>query len=366
MRGQKRLLWVTAVFGVFLFHCSSTTDSATDTAATTTETATLTTNLETVSDDIAPDSLNYTQNSASVSVAKVGGAGPCVNADDLFDCQPILLQLYIDLGKNLLDTVITIISDVGTNLGDLADGASGTVTEGTTTITYQKTSATDFSIIVAINGVNAGYVNVNGTTYTVKFDLANLPDEESGGNAMQFQAIVSYTDENTWDADFLVAGMECEPSDVQAPERIAIKVEKANGLWAGKAMLYSPRWRAGDSATCDTTVTDDTTINFYTDFVGNNTAAKASVYMMDRSISSLDNIATYGMDSFSTNYGAGFGDTTAYANPFCNPAGTLDALWDDDCTALDATVGAANFSDASNWILPSDYYLETITIPDSL
>ena len=107
-------------------------------------------------------------------------------------------------------------------------------------------------------------------------------------------------------------------------------------------------------------------MSMYTDFVANDTAAKASVYMMDRSVDSLTDIADYGIGDYSTVYSNDFGDTSSYPIPFCNPAGTLDATWGDDCTLTDATICTADFGSASDWVTPSELYQLEIDIPTSL
>lgn len=360
---MKKVFSIIAVvaFSLTFVHCGTTTSSSD--SSTTATTSTVTTNLETVQNDLAPDSLNYTQNSsASISANKTGSGGnPCAEADDLFDCQPILLQLYMSLAQNVLDAVTSIISGVGTAMGDVENGGSGTATWGTTSVQYSKTTETDYSIILSANSTPIGYVDVDNTVYTIKMDLDNISEENTGGNVGQIQATVTYTDANTWSVVFLLTGMACSADDVAAPERIQIQVDKASGLWAGKAMLYGPRWYGNN--TCSTTPTDATSMNFYTDFVGNDIAAKASVYMMQRDKDSIDDIADYGMDSIGSDFG---GNTSAYTNPFCNPAGTFDALWGNDCSALDATVSAADYSSATNWITPNDFYQFEITIPNSL
>jgi hypothetical protein len=363
---MKKTISVVAVIALSLtlVHCGTILSSSEEETSTST-TSTVVTNLETVQSDLTPDSLNYTQNSASASVAasKAGDSGnPCAEADDLFDCQPILLQLYMEMAQSVLDSVTSIISAVGTAMGNVEDGGSGTATWGATSVQYSKTTETDYSIILSANSTPIGYVDVNGNIYTVKMDLDNISEENTGGAAGNIQATVTYTDENTWSIVFLLTGMACSESDVAAPERIQIQVDKASGLWAGKAMLYGPRW-FGNGLTCSSEATDATSMNFYTDFVGNDTAAKASVYMMQRDKNSLDDISDYGMDAIGNDFG---GDTSAYVNPFCNPANTLDALWGNTCSDFDATVSAADYSASTNWVTPYDFYQLAITIPISL
>lgn len=356
---KKLFTGVVLVFlALNLSHCGSSATGSGSGGTTTTAV----TNLETVSGELTPDSLNYAQNSASVSApTKAASEGdPCAVVGDLFACQPILLQLYMDLAQDILDTVIDIIGGAGTAMGNVADGASGTATWEGISVQYSKTSATDYSILLLQNAIGLGYVDVSGTTYTLKMNLDGIGQ----GGAGQFETVVNYTDANTWTIDLLLAGMECQTDDVPAPERIKITVGKASGVWTGKAMLYNPLW-IGDN-TCSSTATNATAMTFYTDFVGNDTAAKANVYSMPRSKTDLSDIADWGMNNFESNFGDGFGDTSAYINSFCNPAGTLTALWNNDCSTYDAALGAASYGSADDWVTPNALYQLAVDVPDSL
>jgi hypothetical protein len=369
---QKTYLWsmlmitglaMTAACGQLTTSVATTTPSAT-----TATTATTVSNLQTVNNDLAPASLDYSANNASISAptGKASDSGnPCAAADDLMDCQPILLQLYMELAQEILGSVVTAVNTVGGEMGALADGSAGTETVGGYSVEYSKTTDTDYTILMSLSSTPAIYIDVDGTTYTMTANLAAMSGASSSSTEA-LSVVVQYTDADTWDVNVFIDGLACTADDVRAPDKIKILVNKASGLWSGKAMLYSSLWRVSDSATCADTATDDTSMNFYTDFVGNATAAKANVYMMSRALSSLDAIADYELSDYQTNYGAGFGDTSVYPNAFCNPANTLDALWGNTCSALDATVGDAAFSSADNWVIPSVFSTQSVTVPTTL
>lgn len=369
------------LFGVFLlgvFSCSSSSSSS-DSDSDSGTTSTVVDDLDTVNNDLAPASLDYTQNTASVNSAQLRAShtlfvegdsergDPCAESDDLFDCQPVLLQLYIELAQSMIETVKTVVEEVGVAMGTVSDGSSGTTTLDSMTVEYNKTSATDFSILIGSGETSVGYVDVNNTEYLIQMNLEQILSDEAGSAPEKMEASVSYTDDATWSITTFMTGFPCDDDDARAPERIYITVSKENGLWSGKAMFYNGRWLYSEGdPDCTVEESDELSMNFYTDFVGNDAAAKASVYMMSRTQDSLDDIASFGMDNLSENFPSVSDDTSAYINPFCNPANTIDALWDDDCSSLDTTVGAADFGSASDWVVPSEFYQQEINLPESL
>ncbi len=343
----------------FLSCISSSTRGASGGSNTTSDVAT---NLEAVSDNFTPDSL-ASGSASSTLKSQSGGEDPCAEATDLYDCQPILLRLYLDMAHMFLDMTQQIVSEIGTGLGSVADGTSGTETIEGETVHYSKDSATNFSLLMEGAAGPVAYFDVNETVYTLKMDLDNL--EEAGDASGQLEIVVNYGSETSWSILIFIAGMDCDSSDPRAPERIHINVSRSADFWTGKAMFYNGRWLE-DAVSCSTAETDARSINFYTDFVANEVAARASVYMMSRSKSDLSDIANFGMDNFSINFSSTPGNTSTYQNPFCNPATTLDALWNNDCASLDAAVAAQSYGSATDWILPSEFYLRTITLPSSL
>lgn len=367
------MLFSLILFTVMTAACGGGDNS--DSSSGNTTTTVVGNNLQSISNNFTPSSLDYSSNSnkpllTNNTLLHQTSVDPCEGVD-LFECQPILLRLYLDMGQMFLDSAREIVSEIGTNLGSIPDGGSGTVTDGDETIYYSKNSSTDFSILMKQSGSSAGYVDVSGSQYTIQLDLANMPDDDGNGGEQtgKVDINVTYTDDETWSITVFIAGMACQANDPRAPERVSIQISRANGLWTGKAMLYNGRWFSGISDTstpsCGIAESDAMSMNMYTDFVGNDTASRVSVYMMSRTKSGLTDIADFGMDSLSTNFGIFF-DTSAYSNPFCNSASNLTALWGNDCSSLDTTVSSASYGASSGWIVPNIFYQETITLPTSL
>ncbi len=360
------MLFYTVLLSVMITSCGG----GDNTSGNTTTTA-VSNNLQSISSNFLPSSLDYSSGvNKPHTFLSQNSEDPCVGLD-LFACQPILLKLYLNMGQMFLDNAREIISEIGSNIGDIPNGSSGTVTDGNETIGYSKASSTDFSILMKNNGSPAGYVDVNGDQYKIQLNLANMSDDNSNGEEEtgKLDIEVSYTNDQTWTITIFIAGTSCQESDARAPERVRIQISRAGELWTGKAMLYNGRWFSGisDSSTpsCGIAESDEKSMNMYTDFVGNNIASKASVYMMSRTKSDLSDIANFGMDSLSTNFGISF-NTSAYGNPFCNSTSDLIALWGDDCSSLDATVSSASYGSSSDWIAPNMFYQQIITLPTAL
>lgn len=327
-------------------------------------TSSVSSNLETISEDFTPASLSPGTSSTAGLKNQQGQSGdPCAESDDLYDCQPVLLRLYLDMAEMFVDMTQQIVDEVGGRLGSLGDGTSGVETFEGRTIHYSKSSATDFSILMEDTGPVA-YFDINGTVYTLQMDLDNL--EEADDASGKLEVVVNYEADDSWSIEIFILEMDCDSSDPRAPERIHIRVARSGALWKGKAMFYNGRWLSR-TASCSVAESDEESMNIYTDFVASETAAKASVYMMSRAKDDLADIADFGMDQFPINFSGGGDDNTSdYKNPFCNPASTLDALWDNDCASIDTNVSSADYGPASDWIVPSEFYRETVTLPTSL
>ena len=332
----------------------------------------LTGNLTTISNNFAPVSLSYQSSKDSDR-----SGDPCDfcsdQSDCLYQCQPVLLRLYVNMAKQFLDMTIEIISQISSHLVAAPIG-SGSVSEGDMTWSYNKTSDTVLSFL-GVNGNNpAFYVNINDNEYTIKANLSEMDDTDE---TSLIEINVTYTDENNWTVEGMFTGIECDDNDVRAPEIFRVKMIKDDDLWKGKAMLYSGRWAAA-SPTCSTASSDAISMNFFTDFVGNDTAAKASVYMMqsdDDLGADYVNIGNFDMSDLCTScpglgiYGgqdcSGWFD--GYPNPFCNESSNIEALWGNTCSSLTAAVSEADYSQTSDWsYTPTEFKNLEITIPSSL
>ncbi|MBF0316037.1 MAG: hypothetical protein HQK52_21635 [Oligoflexia bacterium] len=371
-------------------------DTAAPAAASTTSTSATETKLSTVESSLVPSSLTY---SSSFTDARGDVADPQVEADSAgpctgysyMGCQPVLLRMYMNMTKTFMRVTRLVLNKVGTEMGTVADGSSATETlSDSATLTYSKTDANNYSILLKdANGTPAMYLSLASGVVTLKTSLQYLPTsirDSMGTDAPttneKIQVTLTYTDENNWNIDSRVVGMACETDDVAAPSTIIIKVAKSSGVWQGKAMMYHPRW-IGSSNTCSTTPSDTTATCIYSDFVANNSAAKANVYMLARDVSTIS--STYIINKWCDNYAAtlyggntssctglfsnnGTGSASDYVSPFCmDPnSGSPVATWNSTCSSLSSTISAADFGASSDWIAPSSIYSVDITIPSSL
>lgn len=323
--------------------------------------STVATNLQTISDNFTPDSLASASTSSSVHDLD---ENPCTGTNGLIDCQPNLLKLYLSVSKDQLGMVKQIVSEIGTNLGQLDDGASGTVSETGMTINYSKTDSDTWSVTL-INNVSsntAAYVSVDGSAYTLEIDFSEADDDSA--SVGKYQALVNFTNGNTWDLTATMVGAACSDDDVRAPQNVKIRMEKASGLWKGKAMLYHPRWAEfSPDPTCSSTPSDTNGLNMFSDYVGDNTVAKMNVYMLKRT-RAANEITAHPLSDICSEYAIcssgsiGVETPASYPNSACILASNGDATWNTDCSteAPASDVSSASFGSSSDWIAPSDFY----------
>ncbi|MFH1223866.1 MAG: hypothetical protein V1647_05950 [Pseudomonadota bacterium] len=372
---MKKLLFVLTGSILLLASCSSSNSL--------TGTATIVGNVGT---DIIPASLAYTStNSSSVNINTAPTENPCTEFESTYGaasvgaCQPKLIRLYLDMVKEFIANTKIFMEDIGSSLGELADGATGTAAgPNGTQVQYTKTDSTHYTVLITANGTGAGYINVAGSDITVKMDFSAMGETDS--NALgNLDGTFNYTDSNNYTATVTMSDVPCNANDVGGPRNVRVIVTKTAGLWTGYSMLYHPFW-GGDHAgyTCSTTETDATEALVYSNFVGNNTAAKVNTYMMKRTLSDTtfqNSLANYSLNNICSTDPTIFSDGCAYApttmatfiNSFCNPASTLVATWNSDCTGVEATVQATSFP-TGGWTTPSTFYnIETtFSIPSTL
>ncbi|WP_409478687.1 hypothetical protein [Pseudobdellovibrio sp. HCB154] len=324
-----------------------------------------------VSSDFTPESLNADLGGSSVGAMN---GNPCQGTNGLVDCQPNLLKLYLAVSKQQLDMVASIVSGVGAQLGQLEEGASGTVNEDGMILEYSKTDSLNWSITIrnASNSNIAVYVLVANNSYTLELNFANFPPEDGAPTQGSYQSIIDYTDADTWSMTSTMLDSECNPDDVRAPQNIRIAMSKGSGLWKGKAMLYHPRWAEfSPDPTCATTPSDANGLNMFSDFVGDNTAAKMNVYMVKRT-RAANAITSHPLSDICNEYvgicdgGGQIGTETpaSYPNSVCVEASNGAANWNSDCSAVTggSSVAAASFGPAGDWIAPSSFYNMSITV----
>ena len=161
--------------------------------------------------------------------------------------------------------------------------------------------------------------------------------------------------------------------DPNAPSKVQVKVSKSGDMWNGKAMVYTPRWDDVAGVDCNTTAGVHE-LTMYTDFVGNNDATKAGLYLIPATESSLatPDIENYALTEACTNFtslnvGPFCADLASanWGNFWCTTAPTAEPTWNNACTAY-PTVSAASFSAASEWVEPATLKAYSITFPTSL
>ena len=157
--------------------------------------------------------------------------------------------------------------------------------------------------------------------------------DASGAVDQHIEITVNFTTSETWDVDVYFGNNVCDATDPKGPTKARLKVGLANNLWTGKAMLYSPRWEAPGAAaiTCASGLSE---IAMYTDYVGNSTSSKASLYLIPASNSNLTSIVDLELHDFCTNFasycgGPGEPATVApYSNPFCSTGPSTSPTWE--------------------------------------
>lgn len=343
---------------VALLSCSKKEDSSEGTSSNFTSVA---------ASRMAAVSAGYSPGSLSSSGVSVMSDNPCAGTNGLIDCQPNLLKLYLGISKQMFDITQQMITSVGGALGDLQDGSSGQTTnsEGQI-IVYSKTSASVWSVWLKTgSGVPVAYFASADNVYTLEFDAAQAED----GSVGKFASTLTYTSDDTWSMTSTIAGAACRDEDARAPQNISIVMKRAGQMWTGKTMMYLPRWAKNGNPVCSDSVTDAIATNIYSDFVGDNSAAKMSVYMLKRT-RAANEIASHPISDMCNEFnlctsGQLGSETLAnYPNPVCIPATTGDATWNSDCTGVSgaSTVQAASFGPASDWVAPTDFHQIAIDV----
>lgn len=318
------------------------------------------TNLSVVAAGMIPAPL-ATLSSSSVTQQ----ADPCANTNDFAVCQSNLIREYLKIGKSTVTTISSIVTAAGNALGGIADGSSGTSADGK--ISWNKGSSSSWSILA--KGANSApylYVSVANNVYTLKVDASVA---ETNPSSFKAEATVTFTDDATWDVDVFFYNDSCSSSDPTAPSRINIKIAKANGLASGKSMIYAPRWKkANATVTCSS---GGSALAMYTEFVSNDTSAKANLYLAPAD-ASFSSPSTWDLIKVCTNFtgvcdvtgGPGSSGLTqaAFGNPFCTTGS--GATFNNSCPT-NAAVNSAAFSGTS-WVNPSTLSTKTVTVPSSL
>lgn len=326
--------------------------------------------------NLADISSNYTPSSLSTVSSSGSGAqssDPCAGVTDFAVCQSNLIREYIRIGKDSVDAISSLAEQLGTALGQIPDGNSGTSPDGK--VSWNKTSERVWSII-SRNSSNAtvAYFSVNNGVYSLKIDENNA---DQNAEDHQIEATITYNSTTDWSVDVYFGNGVCDSAKPTDPSKAHIKMSKANGLWTGKAMLYVPRWQTpgGSAPTCATTAGAND-IAMYTNFVGNDVSTKAALYLIPSTVSNVSNItdSNYSLPQFCTQFasacgnGAGqvpVGFLASYPNNWCTTGVGTNPTWNNNCTS-NASVSAASYSASTNWVTPSLLKSYTVTMPTSL
>ncbi len=341
------------------FALACTKKKAESTAPTSNVASAVVSNLSSVSQNLTPGAL-------ATSSASTMAADFCSGTQGMVDCQPRFLKQYLAVAKQQLDSMITVVGEIGTSLGELPDGATGDFRgESGDTGSYSKTDSDTFWILMKVNGTNAAYLAVDGGSYTLELDGPAIGNASAG----KYASTVNYVDSTNWTITATIAGASCDPLEVRSPQNIQIQVSKAGALWTGKAMIFAPRWAIwSPEPTCASTPSTATSFNMYSDFVADDNVAKMNVYTAK---SDKTTITSYPIAGFCTEYsslctGGVFGAETpaSYLSPVCVTASSGAANWNSNCSAQDASsaVPSASFGSPSDWIQPNVFQTQSITV----
>jgi hypothetical protein len=302
------------------------------------------------------------------------GDNPCANTDGFFDCQPNLLKLYLSMGQSMTETMQTIVSAMGAGLKNLKEGTSGKFEDNDpeaeiASVEYKITTATDYSLFMNTKKGPFIYLAVKDNKITLKMNGANAIGDDDGEMPDAVSAEIDYTDKDNYSVSVVIAGMACDPDDVQAPSNIAIDIVRTEGTNQGKAMMYLPRWRGDNS--CSTTPSSDTEVFIYTDFVGDDTNSTGALYMMDASVTSAGDFSSWEASDFCGNFdnvcsnGGWNGEVIAdYKNNFCVTG--EDTAWNTTCDSDNELISTPTFSSSKRWILPEAFKDYEAEFPDAL
>ena len=361
VRFEKNKMIISTVL-VFLIVAIACTKKAEETTESTNIATEVVANLASISANYAPPSLT----SSAVMIQ----SNPCEGVTDFAVCQSNLIREYNKIGKEAVDATSSIVNVLGQALGNVPDGNSGTSEDGK--ISWSKSSSLLWSVLFrgASNQAQT-YVSINNGVYTIK---SNKNVDATDPKDEQIEITVTFTTSENWNVDVYFGNNVCDSADPKGPSKAHLKVGLANNLWTGKAMVYTPRWEAPGAATvtCATTA-GVSELAMYTDYVGNSTSSKASLYMIPLSAPDLNTIGNYDLMDFCTNFGSscgGVGQPTSgflssYPNPFCSTGPSTAPTWGNSCPSNSA-VTAASYSSSSLWVTPSVLKAYSVTVPTAL
>ena len=298
---------------------------------------------------------------------------PCSGVTDFAVCQANSAQQYLNSGKTAIALMISLSNTLGQTLGDIADGNSGTTTDGK--ISWNKTSSEVWSVLQKGTGGNSvTYLSANSGIYSIKYSGGF---SETDPRDLQIEAVFNFISTGNWSANIFYADNSCATTQPNAPSKTHVKLTRSavgNGVWTGKAMYYFPRWQSPGAAavTCNLPVASSEA-TLYSDFVGNSVSTKAAIYVIPPAVTTLTTASTYSLPSFCTYFSSSCGATnqptagslSVNPNNYCTQASPASLIWNDSCLSNSA-IGPASFASESLWTAPSDLKSMTVTVPTSL
>lgn len=318
-----------------------------------------------VQSSFAPDSLSTSESSYSTLSYKMLSQpeNPCEGMD-LWDCQPFLLNLYIEFARIFLGLAQEIIDNMGRGIGALEVGSSGNFNDSGFEYHFSRPSQDALTVLILLDGESVNYINIDGDDITLKFNIQNS-DNSNSLDGIQVNLI--YNNENDWEVTVYALGInECDPNDPRAPESIYVHMKHEESLWSGKASMYHPRW-GEENPECGASLGEGE-LGILTDFIGDNDAAKVEVYFVPESETSTANVKNgdYEINQICENFPICETPIEDREIPYCNPSNTMTALWNNNCSSISTDVSESNFGPAANWIMPRELRDMNLDLPTSI
>lgn len=110
-------------------------------------------------------------------------------------------------------------------------------------------------------------------------------------------------------------------------------------------------------------------MEFLTEFIGDDEAAKVNVFVTPQTINDSDDINDdYALSELCDTFPfcSGWSGMEEFTNPYCNRPDNLIALWDNNCSDLSESVANHDFSSDISWVLPTKLQNLSIELPTEL
>ncbi|OFZ81802.1 MAG: hypothetical protein A2583_11045 [Bdellovibrionales bacterium RIFOXYD1_FULL_53_11] len=330
-------------------------------------------NLESLYADIVPKSLTYSSTSLMMpelmggAAARINPGDPCLGYS-LFECQPIMLRMYIEQAKSAFYMVMTVLLRSKTLITEQDDNSSGTVVSPDGyNVLYRKTNNENFEMILKSGSTAVMYFRVQyGSRYLLRMSSA------MGGNGNS-ESQISYDGRNNWTVSIMRTGLTCSDNNGRTPRSIKVWMNKKDDVWFGAAHVFSPVWApvpgaAPDCAAFDATPPYDNArgAHFVTRFAGNDSVAKAEVAIMKNEVAAINDstMDAWALWLFPVNYSSGAA-MPSVKNPFCVRASDINnALWVNNCSSYDGRIAGFSLV-AAGLTAPSDFINAAISFPSS-